>query len=77
MASRALLSGTVEAVVAMFVMTPGRLGARSRAVRGALARGPGMVRAASSVSVAQVSLMWNLKPFQWVSRLTLQRASVS
>jgi hypothetical protein len=34
-------------------------------------------RASSSACVAQVSLMWTLYPFQKVSRLAAQRASVS
>jgi hypothetical protein len=66
MPSRALLSGSVEAVVATFVIRLGRLGARSGSgclpgvLAAALAVGAGAGRAASSAAVAQVSLMWTL-----------------
>lgn len=78
MLSRALLAGSVEAVVAMLVIRLGRIGARL-----GLCSAPapkvtaGVGRAASSALVAQVSLMWTLNPFQNMSRLALQRVSVS
>jgi hypothetical protein len=80
MPSKALLSGSVEAVVATFVIRLGRLGARSgfglRDLLAADVTASGG-RVSSSVLVAQVSLMWILYPFQKVSRLAAQRASVS
>jgi hypothetical protein len=82
MPSSALLSGRVEAVVAMLVIRLGRIGARPvLGLCGALAPDvagvAGAGRAVSSVSVVQVSLMWALNPFQNASRLALHRVSVS
>jgi hypothetical protein len=76
MPSSALLSGSVEAVVATFVIRLGRLGARSGfrpcgVLAAAFTVGAGTGRAASSAAVAQVSLMWTLNPFQKVPRFAV------